>query len=270
MDDLTDILQLLRELPDFVQDLFPQLGEPLDTFTLFPKLPLELRLKVWRFCFPKSREILIGINGSERYGNYADDKVHELQRDISLPITLHICAESREETLRKYCLVWWKDIGREVKDWRRPICFDPERDMPFIVAVKGNIDITLSSEHIILLKSICGEQMKKITRLEVKRLDRYRLAMRTMRDRINKMEGPTYTGWNRPLEGVLQLSALKKVVFKRSIHPYYFRHSPNFDAESYLQRRQTTIAAYLKIHEFRFDNGKAPDILVKPERWHSL
>lgn len=279
MGDLADVLKFFRELPDVDQELVPQLGEPLNTFTLFPKLSLELRLKVWRLCFPNPREILISINSGKHYENYADDQICELQRKLPLPITLHICTESREEALRKYCLIWWKDIGREEEDWRRPICFNPERDMPFIVmgsASRG--DEILLSEHIILLKSLRGEQMRKITRLEIKRLDRYKFELRTMWERINRIERPTipFGGCllpkpkRTPLESVLQLSALSKVVFRQSVDPAYHWHNPEFDAESYRQRHQTTIAAYLKTHELRFDNGKAPDIVVKPEKWSYL
>lgn len=46
MDKANHTLKLLAELPDPVQELFPQL-ESLDTFHLFPKLPIEVRYKIW-------------------------------------------------------------------------------------------------------------------------------------------------------------------------------------------------------------------------------
>ncbi|KAF8851697.1 hypothetical protein BDZ45DRAFT_750422 [Acephala macrosclerotiorum] len=78
-------LRLFKELPDPNYGLFPQPCDNLHLFTLFPKLPLELRQKVWRFGFPKPRSILLdssyslaGPRARQRRGN----------RHTPLPLTL--------------------------------------------------------------------------------------------------------------------------------------------------------------------------------------
>lgn len=77
------------ELPDvdmdlFVQDLCPK------TFTIFPKLPLELRHMVWRASFPASRRIKVRM----------DYKHHQKYWWYShlTPVTFHVNKESRAES----------------------------------------------------------------------------------------------------------------------------------------------------------------------------
>lgn len=65
---------------------------PLETFTCFPKLPLELRLKVWHNSMPGSRVLEIRFNKRKRrFVSYA-----------KVPTVLQICRESRNEALGTY------------------------------------------------------------------------------------------------------------------------------------------------------------------------
>lgn len=52
-----DTFALMRELPDFDQEVSTQVLCKLDEFTVFPKLPTEMRLKIWRFTFPPGRKL---------------------------------------------------------------------------------------------------------------------------------------------------------------------------------------------------------------------
>ncbi|KAF7861459.1 hypothetical protein EAF04_008024 [Stromatinia cepivora] len=61
-------------------------------FHPFPRLPLELRRKIWRSSLPGPRLIRISLRGENFMSNAA------------LSIGLQICKESRDETLRFYKL----------------------------------------------------------------------------------------------------------------------------------------------------------------------
>jgi len=63
MDELSNLANLvwLDLLPDTNQELFPQLLHAVDTFTYFPKLPLEIRNLIWEETFPGRRMINLDI-----------------------------------------------------------------------------------------------------------------------------------------------------------------------------------------------------------------
>jgi hypothetical protein len=66
-----------------------------ESFTLFPKLSVEIRLKIWRLSFPNSRKVefrWVVINPFDML----------LAAVATNPITLYVNQESREETLRFY------------------------------------------------------------------------------------------------------------------------------------------------------------------------
>lgn len=115
-------MQLMAELPDLEQELFLQLGEDLDVFHLFPDLPTELRLKIWRFARPKPRKVILNPDiRLERIIDYIVNirKILLSQRYTGLPAILHVNSESRNEILRSYIIVHRTD---------GVICFDPARD----------------------------------------------------------------------------------------------------------------------------------------------
>ena len=127
------------ELPNPDQELFIQLGNSLSEFTLFQKLPLEVRLKVWRSAFPRSRKCFLDYipDHSEYTGEYnlETDKAFLQQEFDPLPSTLFINRESRAETLRFYCLAGYVCGGHEFSPrfTNKPLCFAPTRDVARIV-----------------------------------------------------------------------------------------------------------------------------------------
>ncbi|KAE9367323.1 hypothetical protein N431DRAFT_470762 [Stipitochalara longipes BDJ] len=102
----------------------------LDTFTLFLKLPSELRFMVWHECFPRGREVNFGeeivlksIPQSSREGIVSFDDLDPL------PITLQINMESRRETERHYCIILRQSNREEPNDElrsERPFCYNPK------------------------------------------------------------------------------------------------------------------------------------------------
>ncbi|KAH7310020.1 hypothetical protein BKA65DRAFT_485237 [Rhexocercosporidium sp. MPI-PUGE-AT-0058] len=89
ISDPQAILQILKEeLPDPNQDCSIQIYTQ---FLLFKKLPLELRLMIWKHCLPKGRRVWLRYPCSQ-----------PLKSIRSPPITSRINRESREETFKKY------------------------------------------------------------------------------------------------------------------------------------------------------------------------
>jgi hypothetical protein len=74
-------------------------------FTLFPKLPIEIRLKIWHCMFAK-RHIELDMRSCylEDMGYHEDTEspVHDKPPKPYIPATLAVNRESREENLRKY------------------------------------------------------------------------------------------------------------------------------------------------------------------------
>jgi len=71
---------------------------PLSKFELFPKLPIELRLKVWKLSMPGPRRVDVRFLSDGRRGD------HEFTAEM--PVLLHVCQESRNEVLKKYEVIF--------------------------------------------------------------------------------------------------------------------------------------------------------------------
>lgn len=79
----------------------------LETFHLFPKLPPELRTRIWEYALPPGR--LVRIFYTEIYypsGTYSDEDLGQttFTSNTPAPALLHACAESRIVALRVYKL----------------------------------------------------------------------------------------------------------------------------------------------------------------------
>lgn len=75
-------------------------GLVLDTFTCFPKLPLELRLKIWAFTI--RRRILTIEPCSERERSYRPRSYPVKAHVVRQPALLHVNSESRQVALQYY------------------------------------------------------------------------------------------------------------------------------------------------------------------------
>jgi hypothetical protein len=93
------------------QQLHPQ--PPL--FALFPKLPRELRLKIWHHTFPNPRKVTVG-------------NLMDYQARSTIPISMWINAESRSETLKHYFMLDPRLLDSPLRD-RPVLCFDPLKDL---------------------------------------------------------------------------------------------------------------------------------------------
>jgi hypothetical protein len=90
-----------------------------DTFTLFPELPIELRLKIWKETLPEARVIevadycqqgqpkiaMLQSTGPLSTILKADFATRDLDDDVEAsphPVALKVCHESREVALKEY------------------------------------------------------------------------------------------------------------------------------------------------------------------------
>ncbi|KAE8448349.1 hypothetical protein EG329_009593 [Mollisiaceae sp. DMI_Dod_QoI] len=73
------------------------------SFTNFPELPSELRLKIWEYALPGPR--ILGVGHKTQYKTIygrAIPTIFEWRTSDPVPSILHACHESREEALKNY------------------------------------------------------------------------------------------------------------------------------------------------------------------------
>jgi hypothetical protein len=97
-----------------------------EAFQLFPKLPLELRLKIWRHTFPHERVICAVYTLWHQLKNGSGVDL--------IPVALQICRESRMEALKVYQMSSAhvrqnkRLVGENIHQWKH-IYMDPTVDI---------------------------------------------------------------------------------------------------------------------------------------------
>jgi hypothetical protein len=84
----------ISQIPSSAPDPPSQIGRPLTSFTLFPKLIIELRLKIWDFCFALQEPRLVEV----RTQPHDCDQHKGFCPRISacrIPVLVHVCSEAR-------------------------------------------------------------------------------------------------------------------------------------------------------------------------------
>ena len=142
MESLTSAL-FANEMPDSDQELFSPGVKDLNIFHFFPKLPIEVRLAIWRLCFPAPRKVNLRptkssfgkrdpecLNGLI-YGRWTSCR--SISQHMQLPVTLYVDKESRSETLRKYRILFRESPYCPCSPRApQPIIFNPNRDLLYI------------------------------------------------------------------------------------------------------------------------------------------
>jgi hypothetical protein len=78
---------------------------PPNTFTLFPELAVEIKLKIWEYTFPKPRTITLKQKGRPHWDSNIHKIIHFSFGTCDEPpklILLHVNREAREFTQEKY------------------------------------------------------------------------------------------------------------------------------------------------------------------------
>ncbi len=92
-------------------------------FRLFSELPIELRLEIWQFSLPRKR--ILEIKKVKEAYRWGKDFMDGFGVPDSIPATLHVCRESREEGLRFYRPSFGRSYGSATT------YFDPTFDTIF-------------------------------------------------------------------------------------------------------------------------------------------
>lgn len=124
INGLAKSLSQLRVLPDSNRELYIQ---RLSVFTLFPKLPTEVRLMIWDLSFPNTTHFATTCWSMPSYLLGAPFSLHRYS-----PATSRVNVESREQTLKHYhvvklssensCRNWWHPslAGRQTFTYFNP------------------------------------------------------------------------------------------------------------------------------------------------------
>jgi hypothetical protein len=86
------------------------------TFTLFPKFPPELRLRVWKYALPGPRYIEVQLIYDEDWEESEVESVKSWNyvcKD-NVPVLFFVCRESRAEVVKRYQPLRPTEVGSEV------------------------------------------------------------------------------------------------------------------------------------------------------------
>lgn len=133
------------------------------TFSVFPRLPVELRLKIWRATIEEGRvlEIQEGLHG--KISNRSNIKPW-----LSLcppPSLLHVNSESRKEGLRFYSLSFGKTNRNEQVHSPR-IYFCPEKDIVYFgPRERQRAFSSPNSYHLVITERAWVDDFRRIRRV---------------------------------------------------------------------------------------------------------
>ncbi|KAK1655128.1 hypothetical protein BDP81DRAFT_417394 [Colletotrichum phormii] len=197
-------------------------------FHLFPRLPIGLRVKIWRFSLPPTRTVSIRCDTAHSTWGTSPAKV---------PASLHACRESRQEAIRYYGNLKFGIAGVP------KIYFNPEVDVLHFGPLKGFM--AASSQYFSAMSLCDPSDLRDVRYLAIDDsvlghgLDRggagSELATRTIRQLPLRMPG------------------LKGIVFVRSNAASVFRETDN-----YCRDLQTLIRVAIREVTGEFPEWKVP------------
>ncbi|KAI1378196.1 hypothetical protein F4677DRAFT_443411 [Hypoxylon crocopeplum] len=109
-------------------------GDQSEIFSLFARLPIELRFKIWTYNLPGPRIVEIKCSTEESLTSHlrqGNGRPASCKSTSPIPVNLHACRESRLEGLKRYRLLFG------VSPQPSRIFFDPSRDTLYFGAREG-------------------------------------------------------------------------------------------------------------------------------------
>jgi hypothetical protein len=227
-------------------------------FTVFPVVPVELRLKIWAMTFKKEH---VDLDIQNCWPNYnIGPGMHILPRPL-FPVALYVNQESRTETMRHYCIISPSKL-RLTRASNPPTCVNLSLD-------SGSFDFQLitNSKYAIAYKnwltkltSASRGGLASLQELEVRRI----CWDQSYKGDIDQEK--TSMPWGRAhyilaLKLILQFTGLKRICFT-------FRQCPivNPPLTSLLNNGpecRQTIQAYMDRHKDNFIGNRAPEVKVR-------
>jgi hypothetical protein len=108
----------------------------LNTFPLFPNLPTELRLQIWRLSFPRGRQVNFAAFRTNISPRHSEVIRKQDLLSSPLPITLFVNKESRKETMKHYLVVSRRGYTGNLRtEDEQPFCYNPNLDVAWIAPI---------------------------------------------------------------------------------------------------------------------------------------
>jgi hypothetical protein len=263
-DEIINLGLLSLELPDPEQHLYSQ-GDP-PAFACFPKLPIELRLIIWRFIFPTPRKVNISLGQVGEPNVYCcrDRRSKKMRSHTNqpLPMGLFICRESRKETLKCYCVYLPREIiysapYKSDDSPFKPICFSPTRDELFLYYDETSPHLTYRSgrphlrEHLSSLKAEASRYLAKVRQLRIE-------FFKPVSDKIWCLEveifgeADTESRFAISNDFIFYFQGLQRIIFKLDIEEGWQEGGPTLKAMTELLER----------NKDKFEMEMAPEVVV--------
>jgi len=232
-------------------------------FEVFPLLPIEVRLKIWRMSF-KRQHINLDVKSLDGHTCSSRCEVPSPSLRPIYPATLHTCQESRLETIRHYSiLIPGKLRVIRATPTRLPVCVNLSIDSgSFSLYRLGNnpesYNIWLSK-----LKASATHGLKALEELEIRDC----LWERELTNHFQHgMPCGRYSAnlarqYRAVLAIILQFTGLKKVYYT---YDYVLKNNWQLAAFSTaLKECRETMEALLDQNSDVFVGGKAPEVKVR-------
>lgn len=236
------------------------LNEPLhallNNFTLFSKLPIEVRLMIWRLSV-RVGHLSIQNTPFKDYGEASE--LWDSEEKAALPATLRVNKESRLETLRKCFLIYPHEVAASYSFSRRgtrPIYANPATDLCWLEFV------TLIHSQKEIYDWLSSLQIKEprflpsVTRLEVRDFWFESFFKTIIAQNYNSSRERRVVYF----AALLQFSGLKQIFFTGVL-------GIDWAGEAEKERvkwMKMWIGAFLEENKACFEDGEAPELIFRP------
>ena len=206
---------------------------PLQQFTVFPNLTLELRLMIWALCRSAGQTVNLGLRcGRHKYSKkseivklvdpfhpYAPPRRHYVYADYTIPAILHVNTEARAEGLKIYRPI----LGSLL---RAPCMFDFERDVLSLEGV-GIAKILIAPEACV----ITGPYLDGNVHADITEVVKSLVHLRLDEDLWRVLDGSRRNITTVVRRGLGEFKALKTFRYSPQVFPTHGFSEWNFQTE---------------------------------------